>query len=84
MALIFSIGIETWGLSLSMRKKQYVLKQSIQNEPIANAPWAKKDAYKKHLEDALDFSYLMFATMNFELQKQHENMEAFNMIGQLK
>lgn len=30
-----------------------------------------RDAYKKHVDDALEFCCIMLATMNYEIQKQH-------------
>lgn len=42
--------------------------------------YIENDAYKKHQDDALDVSWLMLATMNYELQKQHRNMDAYDMI----
>ena len=61
-------------------RKLYVLEQPILEPPAISAPKAKKDAYKKHQDDALDIRYLMLATMNSELQKQHENMDAYDMV----
>ncbi|KAK8682690.1 hypothetical protein V6N13_055069 [Hibiscus sabdariffa] len=40
--------------------------------------------FKKHLDNMLDVSCLMLATMSPELQKQHEDMNAYNMIQNLK
>ncbi|KAG8481078.1 hypothetical protein CXB51_025801 [Gossypium anomalum] len=45
---------------------------------------ADKDAYKKHLDEMVDVRCLMLATMNSELQKQHEDMVAYDMIEHLK
>ncbi|MCI82712.1 putative retrotransposon protein, partial [Trifolium medium] len=49
-------------------------------EPPSSAHKAERDAYKKHVDDALEVGCLMLETMNSELQKQHENMDAFDMI----
>ena len=51
---------------------------------MANASWAEKEAYKKHQDDALNVGCLMLATMNSELQKQYKNMDAYDMVMQLK
>ena len=59
---------------LTQERKLYVLEQRISEAPPANATRDDKDAYKKHQDDALDVSSLMLATMNSELQKQHELM----------
>ena len=69
---------------LKHEKKLYVLEQPIPDQPAANAPRADKDAFKKHQDDALDVGCLMLATMISELQKQHENMDAYDMIVHLK
>ncbi|WJX29428.1 hypothetical protein P8452_18069 [Trifolium repens] len=65
--------------------KLYVLEEPLPaEEPASNAPKAERDAYKKHVEDDNETACLMLATMNSELQKQHENMAAFDMIEHLK
>ncbi|XP_074559939.1 uncharacterized protein LOC141815992, partial [Curcuma longa] len=69
---------------LKQERKLYVLEQSIPEPPAPTATRADKDAYKKHQDDALDVSCLMLATMNSELQKQHENMDAYGMVEHLK
>ncbi|KAK9006689.1 hypothetical protein V6N11_019023 [Hibiscus sabdariffa] len=43
-----------------------------------------KDKFKKHMDDMLDVGCLMLATMTPELQKQHEDMVAYDMIQNLK
>ncbi|CAJ2651513.1 unnamed protein product [Trifolium pratense] len=55
-----------------------------EEEPAANAPKAQRDAYQKRVDDALDAKCLMLATMTSELQKQHEEMNVFDMIEHLK
>ncbi|KAK8624569.1 hypothetical protein V6N13_065906 [Hibiscus sabdariffa] len=42
----------------------------------ANAPRADKYKFKKHLDDILDVSCLMLATMTPELQKQRGDMDS--------
>jgi len=69
---------------LMHEKKLYVLEHRLPEAPAATAPKADKDAYKKHTDDALEIGCFMLATMNSELQKQHENMEAYDMIVNLK
>ncbi|KAK8569059.1 hypothetical protein V6N12_007591 [Hibiscus sabdariffa] len=49
-----------------------------------NASRADKDKFKKHMDDMVDVGCLMLATMTPELQKQHENMVAYEMIQNLK
>ena len=70
---------------LKQERKMYVLDNEIPNEPPANnAPQVKRDAYSKHLNDSVDVTCLMLTTMNSELQKQFEEMEAFDMMVHLK
>ena len=69
---------------LKQERKMYVLEGPLPEAPPPNAPKAEKDAYKKHQDDALDVGCLMLATMDSELQKQHEEMGAFDMIEHLK
>ncbi|PNX82340.1 retrotransposon protein putative Ty1-copia subclass, partial [Trifolium pratense] len=70
---------------LKNKKKLYVLEEPVPEEaPASSATRAEKDAYKKHVDDALEVSCIMLATMNSELKKQHENMNAFDMIEHLK
>ncbi|XP_040971375.1 uncharacterized protein [Gossypium hirsutum] len=54
------------------------------DENNSNASRANNDAYKKHLDDMLGIGCLMLATMTLELQKQYEDIVAYDMIQQLK
>ncbi|KAG8501203.1 hypothetical protein CXB51_003328 [Gossypium anomalum] len=69
---------------LKQERKLYVIEKLLPDEPPANASRADKDAYKKHLDEMVDVGCLMLATMNLELQKQHEDMVAYDMIEHLK
>ncbi|XP_017621219.1 uncharacterized protein LOC108465401 [Gossypium arboreum] len=69
---------------LKQERKLYVIEQPLPNEPLANASRADRDAYKKHFDDMVDVGCLMLATMNPELQKQYEDMVAYDMIEHLK
>ena len=69
---------------LKQERKLYIIEQLVPNEPPTNASRADRDAYKKHLDDMVDVGCLMLATMNPELQKQHEDMVAYEMIEHLK
>ena len=70
---------------LKQERKMYVLDNEIPNEPPANnAPRAERDAYSKPLNDSMDVTCLTLTTMNSELQKQFEEMEAFDMMVYLK
>ncbi|VFQ63922.1 unnamed protein product [Cuscuta campestris] len=67
-----------------MDEKEYVLEKPIPPAPPANAPKAVKDAYEKHVKDDNQVSCVMLATMITELQKQHEDMKAHEMIVALR
>ena len=70
---------------LKQDRKMYVLDNEIPNEPLANnAPRAERDAFSNHLNDFVDVTCLMLATMNSELQKQFEEMEEFDMMVHFK
>ncbi|KAK8686016.1 hypothetical protein V6N13_125044 [Hibiscus sabdariffa] len=60
------------------------LKENYEGQARANAPRANKDKFKKHMDAMLDVRCLMLATMTLELQKQHEDMVAYEMIQNLK
>ncbi|KAI5672704.1 hypothetical protein M9H77_13068 [Catharanthus roseus] len=68
---------------LKQEKKLYVLENPIPNQLANNAPRVEKDAYSKHKDDSNDVTCLMLATMESELQKQFEEVEAYEMIKQL-
>ncbi|KAK8670848.1 hypothetical protein V6N13_037462 [Hibiscus sabdariffa] len=68
----------------SKERKEYVIEEPVPDESAANAPRADKDKFKKHMDDMLDVGCLMLATMTLELQKQHEDMVAYEMIQNLK
>ncbi|KAK8557826.1 hypothetical protein V6N12_010050 [Hibiscus sabdariffa] len=69
---------------LKQERKEYVIEEPVLDEPAANAPRTDKDKFKKHMDDMVDVGCLMLATMGSELQKQHENMVAYEMIQNLK
>ncbi|KAK8593860.1 hypothetical protein V6N12_045933 [Hibiscus sabdariffa] len=69
---------------LKQERKEYVIKEVVPNDPGPNASRADKDKFKKHMDDMVDVGCLMLATMTPELQKQHENMVAYEMIQNLK
>ena len=52
---------------LRQERKEYILDQSIPEEPAANAPREQKDAYNKHLNDLVDVTCLMLRCMESEL-----------------
>lgn len=69
---------------LKHEKKLYILETDVpEEEHLASAPKAERDAYKKHINDVNESACLMLATINSELQKKHENMIIFYMIEPL-
>ncbi|KAK8640436.1 hypothetical protein V6N13_008190 [Hibiscus sabdariffa] len=69
---------------LKQERKEYVIEEAVPNDPGPNASRADKDKFKKHMDDMLDVGCFMLATMTPELQKQHEDMVAYEMIQNLK
>jgi len=69
---------------LTHEKKLYVLDEPIPEAPPAGASAAIKNAHTRHVNDSVEVSCIMLATMTPELQKQHEGMTAFDMIEHLK
>ncbi|KAK8559136.1 hypothetical protein V6N12_042419 [Hibiscus sabdariffa] len=69
---------------LKQERKEYVIEEPVPDEPAANTPRADKDKFKKHLDDILDVSCLMLATMTPELQKQRGDMVIYEIIQNLK
>ena len=69
---------------LKQERKLYVFDEPLHEEPAENVPRAEKNANEKHHNNSIDVSCLMLATMSSELQKDLENMEAYDMIFNLK
>ncbi|KAL4279603.1 hypothetical protein GQ457_03G017960 [Hibiscus cannabinus] len=69
---------------LKQERKEYVIEEPVPNDPSVNAPRADKDKFRKYMDDMVDVRCLMLATMTTELQKQHEDMVAYEMIQNLK
>ncbi|KAK9036864.1 hypothetical protein V6N11_021788 [Hibiscus sabdariffa] len=65
---------------LNQKRKEYVIKEPVPNEPGTNASRANKHKFDKHI----DVGCLVLTTMTPELQKQHEYMVAYEMIQKLK
>ncbi|KAI3723657.1 hypothetical protein L2E82_35412 [Cichorium intybus] len=68
---------------LKQEKKEYVLNEPLPEEPPA-IPKPAHDAWLKKIDDSIDASCLMLATMIPDLQKDLENHSAYDMINQLK
>ena len=70
----------TLRIMLKQEKKEYVLDAPIFEPPADGASSATKKRYERHLDDTLDASNLMSS----EHQKNHEDMDAYDMIVSLK
>ncbi|KAK8569141.1 hypothetical protein V6N12_007673 [Hibiscus sabdariffa] len=69
---------------LNQERKEYVIIESVPNEPGTNPPRASKDKFEKQMDDMLDVGCLVLATITLELQKQHEYVVSYEMIQNLK
>ncbi|KAK8704802.1 hypothetical protein V6N13_048414 [Hibiscus sabdariffa] len=65
-------------------RKEYVIIESVPNEPGTNPPRASKDKFEKHMDDMLDVGCLVLATITLELQKLHEYVVSYEMIQNLE
>ena len=61
-----------------------MIDKAILDEPALDALRVERNAFNKHKEDSLDATCIMLATMELELQKQMEDMEAYDMVVHLK
>ena len=66
---------------LKQERKLYVVDEPLPEEPAENATRAEKNAYEKHHNGSIDVACLMLATMSSELQKDLENMEAYDIVN---
>ena len=69
---------------LRQEKRLHVIENPVPAAPGENATRAQQNAYQKQVDDANDVACLMLATMSAELQKQHEHMDAYEMIEHLQ
>ena len=65
-------------------KKEHVLEDPLPEEPADNANATTKNAYQKLVDESPEIRCLMLASMEPDLQQQFENIEAFDMIENLK
>ncbi|KAL4278720.1 hypothetical protein GQ457_03G020980 [Hibiscus cannabinus] len=69
---------------LNQKRKEYVIKEHVPNEPGTNASKANKYKFKKHMNDILDVGCLVLVTLTPKLQKKREYIVAYEMIQNLK
>lgn len=76
-----------WNLRIVLKqeKRDYVLNTPYPEEPenVAHTT-SEYRAYVKHTDDAMDVQCLMLACMNYELQKQFESTNQYDMIVELR
>lgn len=65
-------------------KKEQVLENPLREEPADNANATARNAYQKLVDESNEISCLMLASMEPDLQQKFENIEAFDMIENLK
>nr|XP_027124246.1 uncharacterized protein LOC113740935 [Coffea arabica] len=69
---------------LTHEKIEYVLDGPMPQEPEPTAPAAVRNAYKKHKDDNREASCIMIASMTPQLQQQHMNMGAYDIVQHLR
>ncbi|XP_017970392.1 PREDICTED: uncharacterized protein LOC108660650 [Theobroma cacao] len=69
---------------LKQEKKAYVLGGPILEEPSDNATNEEKKAYRVYMDDFNQATCVMLASMGLDLQKQHEVMNALDIILNLR
>jgi hypothetical protein len=62
----------------------YVLENPIQNTPIEDVDEKVRNEHQRRVDDDEQAACVMLANMSPELQKQHENMDAYTMVMHLK
>ncbi|XP_027093750.1 uncharacterized protein [Coffea arabica] len=65
-------------------KIEYVLDGSMPQESEPTAPAAVRNTYKKHKDDNREVSCIMIASMTSQLQQQHMNMGAYDIVQHLR
>lgn len=68
---------------LKQDKKEYFLDTQYPDEPVENTSATDRSAYEKHMNDSLDVSCLMLATMSSKIQKKYEDIDAHTIIMRL-
>ncbi|KAL8113818.1 hypothetical protein AgCh_020925 [Apium graveolens] len=67
-----------------VEKLEYVLDSPKPTEPASDAHNDEHVVYRKWIDDANVAQYIMLASMNIELQKQHEHMDAHTILMHLQ
>ena len=65
-------------------KKEHVLEEPLPEEPAENANATARNAHQKLVDESNEIRCLMLASMEPDLQQHFENIEAFDMIENLK
>ncbi|KAL8124185.1 hypothetical protein AgCh_011991 [Apium graveolens] len=69
---------------LRIEKLEYVIDSPKPTEPASDAHNDEHVVYRKWIDDANVAQYIMLASMNIELQKQHEHMDAHTILMHLQ
>ena len=69
---------------LGAEKIAYVLDALLLESPSVDASVEDQITYQKHLDDSMISACIMLASMSPELQKQHEDMTAYDIVAHLK
>ena len=69
---------------LRVEKLEYVLNSPLPAEPADDAHDDEHVVYRKWIDDANVAQCIMLASMNIELQKQHEHMDAHTILTHLQ
>lgn len=69
---------------LMANKREHILNNLVLDQLDANALASMRNTYNRAFVDSIKVAYVMLGTMDQELQKQFENMQAHDMIMGLK
>jgi hypothetical protein len=72
----FADWLRNLRIVLRTEKLEYVLNSPLPAEPADDAPDDEHVVYRKWIDEANVAQCVMLASMNVELQKQHEHMDA--------
>ena len=80
----FADWLRNLKIVLRVEKLEYVLNSPLPTEPAVDAHDDQHDVYRKWIDDANVAKCIMLASMNIELQKQHEHMDAHTILTHLQ
>ena len=80
----FTMWYRNLRIVLNHDKREHVLEDPLPEEPANSANATTRNAYQKLVDESNKISCLMLASMEPDLQQQFKNIEAFDMIENLK